>query len=121
MQKNHEEIRRKYRVAKQQTDIHAAIRDKYKSLSFYSHIFIFGCSIILCATVFAGDNLYSILNLNVDSSKFSLGISSILVFFLSFVLMLTNWDTKAEQHNHSHKIWFEVVEKFRNTKNEEDI
>ena len=35
--------------------------------------------------------------------------------------MLTNWDTKAEQHNHSHKIWFEVVEKFRNTKNEEDI
>lgn len=108
------ESERQYRVARQTLSIHGFLRDGFAFKSKAAEIVLLVCSVIFCATTFAGDDFYSTLGFSPSVARIILGIASVTAFALSLALLVVNWKEQWAQHKDAANQWARVVEKFRN-------
>lgn len=96
--------------------MHHSLSDRYKYKSKFSEIVLLTASVIFLATTFADSELYKTLGLQPDKSKLILGMTSVIAFIFSLVLLLLNWPEKAAQHKESADKWKVVTDEFRNNR-----
>ena len=112
------EIERQYRVARQSLSIHAFLRDSFRAKLKIGQGILVTCSVVFCATVFAGDDLYRLLGLTPSISRVALGVASVIAFGVSILLLVVNWNEQWAQHQQAADQWARVVEKFRSLRSE---
>lgn len=110
-----EEIQRQYRVLRQTLEMHRILHERFKRKADISQMILFLCSVVFCATAFAGDNFYKFLNLCPEVSQNFLKFFSIMAFAFSIMIMIFDWRGKASLHDNSANRWSIALEKFRNT------
>jgi hypothetical protein len=113
------EIERQYRVARQTLSIHAFLRDSFHAKLKTAQSILLGCSLVFCATAFAGDDLYRVLGLTPSTSRVALGIASVIAFGVSILLLVVNWNEQWAQHREAADQWAQVVENFRSLRSED--
>ncbi len=113
------EIERQYRVLRQTLEIHAMLRDEYSLKAKISKIILLLCSVVFCATTFASNQLFETLGLSPEVCRSLLGISSVMAFAFSIVLMVFDWSGKSAQHRDAVERWSNVLEKFRRHRTDE--
>ncbi len=113
------ELERQYRVLKQTLGIHAILRDRYAKLARTAEITLLGCSVLFCATTFAGDSFYQVFNLLSAHGRTLLGFASVMAFFTSLVILILDWKGKAALHEDATRKWTETLSVFRQTLNDD--
>ena len=86
------------------------------SLSFkikFSKSILIACSIIFCATTFAGDDFFLTLGVQPNITRILLGIASVLALISSVILIVIDWEEKIIKHKEAvHKLK-KINESFR--------
>jgi hypothetical protein len=112
------ETARQYRVARQTVEIHGFLRDRFLFLTKVSEIFFLFWSIVLCATTFAGDDLYSTLGLTPEKARIFLGVGSVGALVCSVALLVMGWRERWAEHKAATLRWATVLERFRALRDE---
>jgi hypothetical protein len=115
------EIKRQYRVIKQNLSIHAYLRDEYNRASFLAQIITVVASTLICAMTFASDQLFQILGLSATNGKVIVGIAGIAAFAASMALLVLDWRGKSTEHRESAKLWSQALREFRSKRTEDKI
>jgi len=113
------ELNRQFRVLNQTLSIHCFLRDRYLKYSFILDIIVLLCSVILCATIFAKNELYVFLGLETGNSQNLLGIFSVIIFFVSLLHFLVKWKEKSEKHKDAIKKLSKTLSLFRELQKED--
>jgi hypothetical protein len=69
------EIERQYRVLRQTLSMHAMLRDGFAWRAKAVEVLLLVCSVIFCATTFAGDELYRTFNLAPNLGRIVLDVT----------------------------------------------
>ena len=112
------ELDREFRVLNQTLSIHTLLRDKYNGLALILDLSLLACSVIFCATTFAGDDFYSKIGLLPETGRLVLGIASILAFSCSIISLRVNWKGKGANHSEAVKKLSDVAAQFRKEQHE---
>ncbi len=115
------DFERQSKVIDMMLTAHSVLRDKYLGLSSFFENFLLIAAAILNAFVFI-DAAYitKITNIAEEHQRLVIGISSIIVFAISIVLLQVKWKEKAENHNRAAGTLFELVQECRQIKNMSD-
>ena len=97
---------------------HSVLRDKYLALSSFFENFLLVSAAILNAFVFI-DATYiaNITHIGEEYQKLVIGITSIIVFAISIVLLQVKWKEKAQNHERATGTLFDLLQESRLIKN----
>jgi len=112
------EIKRQYRVLQQILFMHLHLKRKYARSSVITKCTLIVCSVIFCATTFCSEKIYHFFGIQPEQAKIYLGISAILAFAASLVLLILDWEGKSAQHKEAASKWSSVLHKYRETKDD---
>ena len=101
---NAEENERQYRIVDQMLSMHATLRERYARRARLLSVCLIAASILLCAFVFASDNVLTILGLQPDAARVGLGLVSVAVLILSIIELRVDWKGVADRHTHAASI-----------------
>lgn len=93
-----EENERQYRVVDQCLSMHAALRDRFEARARIVSLILLATSVLLCATVFAGDEILQVSGLSAGQARWWLGALSVVVFFLSLVEIRADFPARVRSH-----------------------
>jgi len=96
--------------------MHYSLHELYKFGAKLSEIILLSASVIFLSTTFLDEKYIILLNLDPDFSKFILGVTSVISFMFSLVLILLKWPEKAALHKSSAEKWGELLDEYRNAK-----
>ena len=100
---------------------HSVLRDKYSRLSLFFENSLIISSVILNAFVFIDAGyITKMTGINEDIQKFILGISSVIVFAISVVLIQVKWKEKAETYDKAAAILAKLLHECRSIIHTED-
>jgi hypothetical protein len=109
------ETERQYRVLRQTLSMHAMLRDGFARKAKAAEILLLACSVVLCATTFASDELYQTFGLAPAVGRVIRGIASVAVFALSLSFLALDWKGQSALHREAAKRWSEVLAQFRDS------
>jgi hypothetical protein len=93
------EIEREKRVISMMITMHSILKERYLRLSSLFENTLLVASVVLTAIVFVDHPFISkITGLSEDNLKFIIGVSVIIVFAISVVMIQVKWKEKAEEH-----------------------
>ena len=98
-----EEIHRNKRVLNMMISMHSTLRDKYYRLSLAFKILLFTSSVILNSFVFADTEFVQEFGIAAPSIELSIGVASIIVFLVSIIMFVVQWDKKSANHEEAKK------------------
>lgn len=107
------EIERQYRVLQQTLSAHTSLRDGYTAKAKAAEILLLICATIFCATTFAGGEFYADLGADPQTGRLVLGITSVLAFASSLVILVVDWKGSAARHGEAAEKWSAALEVFR--------
>lgn len=114
------ELARQYRVAKQTLAMHCDLRDWYSWLGFSVEVTLLAFSAIVSATTFSGDDFFKSLRLTPDTGRLMLGITSVIAFAGSLVLLVLDPRGRSATHADAATQWTNVVFRFRALRFDDD-
>ncbi len=94
-----EELSHHYRVVDMMLTMHSALRDRYSRRALAADLLLLLFSLILNALVFLDPSILDALGFSHDSSRIAIGVSSILLLFLSLVSWRVDWKERAQSHS----------------------
>lgn len=101
MDNKNSEIEKELRIIDMMLTAHSYIRDINSIRATAMDIILFVSSIILNVTVFLDPIIISYLGVSPDKAKFIIGLSSIAIFILSFIVLRVDWKQKSENYKMS--------------------
>jgi len=107
------ENERQFRVLDQMLSMHASLRDNYARWAFVLNISLIAISIILCAFVFASDNVLATIGLKPEAAHVGLGLVSVAVLILSIVEFRVDWKNISSRHAEAAKQLANLKGKYR--------
>lgn len=93
--------------------MHSCMRDKYHFRNNLANSTIFLSSIILNAFVFVDPQVFSAIGLTPKFGTFVIGLTSILIFFASILLLVFKWEEKSEKHESAKNQLYSLLEEIR--------
>ena len=114
------ETERQYRVLQQTLSAHSFLHDDYARNARWAKIVLTACSILFCATTFAGNDFYTTLGVSPDSGRFVVGLASIVAVIVSVTLLIINWEGKASRHGEDANTWSRALKEFRRYRRDDD-
>ena len=114
-----QETQRQYRVLRQTLSIHAMLRDEFARKACIAELLLLICSVIFCATTFAGDEFYQFLRLDPQNGQIILGFASVIAFSFSLTLMALGWKGKAALHREAVTRWTSTLAEFHRHRGED--
>jgi hypothetical protein len=114
------ELQRQFRLLNQTISMHSLLRDKYKRRALILDIMLLICSIIFCATTFAGNELYSFFSISVANGKIVLGLASIIAFMAAIISLRVDWKGISAKHEDAVNKLSISLRLFRQYKNEDE-
>jgi hypothetical protein len=109
-----EELNRQKKVLNMMVTAHSILKDRYLKLSSIFENTLLFASVILNALVFVDSNLIlKFTNLNDQQQRFIIGVSTILVFAISVILIQVKWKEKAENHSVAAGQYFLLLQECR--------
>ncbi len=93
--------------------MHASMRDRYHLFNNISSSILFLSSIILNAFVFFDESIFLKIGLNTQWGNFIVGVSSILIFFSSILIIVFSWEEKSQKHEAAKNELYELLEEAR--------
>lgn len=93
-----DELKRMKRVLNMMISMHSSLRDKYHRLSQTLNLTLFMSAIILNSLVFASSEHLMKLPLFNKNIELIIGLTSIVVFFVSILMLIVKWDQKSGNH-----------------------
>ncbi len=112
------ETKRQYRVLQQTLSAHSFLRDDYARNARWAKIVLTACSILFCATTFAGNDFYTTLGVDPNSGRLMVGLASIVAVIASVTLLIIGWEDKAKRHDEATKTWSTALKEFRRYRGE---
>lgn len=108
------EIERQKKVISMMVTGHSVLSAKYLCLSSFFEIILMIASIIINAFLFVDTNFITrFTNIGQENQKLIIGISSIIVFAISIVLLQVKWKEKAENHSKAAEQLFLLLQDSR--------
>lgn len=114
------EVARQYRVAKQTLAMHCDLRDWYSWLGFTVEVILLAFTAIVSATTFSGDDFFKSCGVKPDTGRLMLGITSVIAFVGSLVLLILDPRGKSATHADAATRWTSVVSRFRALRSDDD-
>jgi len=114
------EVERQYRVLKQTLEMHAILRDRYAFYSSFSEKTLLVFSILIISTVFAKNEIYSIVGLDPDNGQIFIGFASVVILTFTILMMVFDWKKKSYIYDNAANRWAEVLKLFRDCRLEDD-
>lgn len=109
-----EEINRSMKVISMLMTGHSVLRDRYRFISSFLEIVLLIGSIILNVVVFIDDKyIFKMSGVTADTQKLIAGITSIVVFTISILLLQVRWKEKAEDHSKANQQLFKLLQECR--------
>jgi hypothetical protein len=93
------ELDKKLRILDQSLSMHSDLRDRYKRRSLIVDLSLLACSVVFCASAFAGDSALSHFGTKPDLIRYFLRVSSVLAFMLSILSLRIDWKGKSAAHH----------------------
>lgn len=93
--------------------MHSSMRDKYHSRNNFANATIFLSSIFLNAFVFIDPQVFTSIGLSPQLGAFIIGMTSILIFFTSTLLLVFKWEEKSEKHESAKNQLYTLLEEVR--------
>jgi len=115
-----EEIDRQFRVSQQMLSMHSFLRDEFTFKAKFAELVLLGCSVVFCATAFAGDDFYQFFGLTTAFGRIVLGIASVLAFIATLSLLILDWRGSAARHGEAANRWSNVLALFRESQHPTD-
>jgi hypothetical protein len=108
------ELQRQKKILRMMMTAHSILRDRYLFLSSFFEITLLVASVILNVVVFIDEQyIFRITGVNGDIQKLIAGLSSIIVFAISVVLLQVRWKERAENHSKALDQLFELLQACR--------
>lgn len=101
MENKSQEIDKESKIIDMMLTAHSHIRDTNSFRATAMDIFLFISSIILNATVFLDPSILAYLGVNSEKARLIIGLSSIIIFILSFITLRVDWKQKSENYKQS--------------------
>lgn len=115
----HAEINRQFRVLRQTLDVHSFIRDRCVLWARLIQAALLLCSVVLCATTFASDDLYRWLGLEPADGRNTQGVVSVVTFAVTVLLLCVDLQGRAARENAAVERWSWVLKEFRQVQPEQ--
>lgn len=117
-----EEIKRIKKVLSMMVSMHSTLRDKYYRLSLTLNITLFIASVILNSLVFATEEYIKKISFLEGNIELMIGLTSIVVFLSSILMLVVRWDKKSANHEEAKKQLSQLLNESRELiQNEEDL
>jgi hypothetical protein len=113
------ELSRQFRVLGQTLAMHTMLRDRYATRALIIDIVLLACSVIFCATIFAGDDVITQAGLSPRNVRYVLGVASITAFFASLIALRVDWKGKSARHRDAAQKLTSILSLFRETRQED--
>jgi len=108
------EFERQKKVINMMITAHSVLRDRYVCLSQLFENTLLIASVVLNALVFIDSAfILKITKINEDNQKLIIGLSSIIVFAITIVLLQVKWKEKAENHSKAADQLFSLLQECR--------
>ena len=107
------ELSRKFRVLGQTLSMHTSLRDRYGRRALIVDLSLLACSVVFCASAFAGDNVLSRFGTTPDNVRYLLRAFSVLAFMLSILSLRIDWKGKSASHRDAATKMSSAVASFR--------
>src|SRR5713226_6006765 len=107
------ELSRKFRVLGQTLSMHTSLRDRYGRRALVVDLSLLVCSVVFCASAFAGDNVLSRFGTTPDNVRYLLRTFSVLAFMLSILSLRIDWKGKSAAHRDAAERMSRAVAVFR--------
>jgi hypothetical protein len=114
------ELTRQFRVLRQTLSMHTMLKDRYKKLAVTIDIILLACAVVFCATTFASDDVFSLIGLSPENVRFILGVTSLLAFFASLIILRVGWKGKAALHQEAEQKLTSALQLFRELRSEDN-
>ena len=109
------ELERQKKVIDMMITAHSVLRDRYNATSSFFEILLLIASIILNALLFVDAKfIEKFTHLNDDEQKLIIGLSGLIVFIISIVMLQVSWREKATQHSIAADNLFSLKQECRN-------
>src|SRR5713101_5413522 len=92
------ELSRKFRVLDQTLSMHTSLRDRYGRRALIVDLSLLACSVVFCASAFAGDNVLSRFGTTPENVRYLLRAFSVLAFMLSILSLRIDWKGRSASH-----------------------
>lgn len=116
------EIERIYKVVNMQLTMHSRLHKLYLYRSMIVNILLIGSSFFLNILIFADYNyLIEKLSIEVETLRLLRSCFSILVFFLSLIIINIRWKEKGNQHLIAKNKLFDILQRCRSMKSKTTI
>jgi len=93
-----DELKHHYRVVDMMLSMHSLLRDRYRRDGLIADLLLLFFSLVLNAFVFLDPSILDALRIGHDASRIVIGVSSILLLFLSLVIWRVDWKERAQAH-----------------------
>jgi len=93
------ELKHHYRVIDMMLTAHCKLRDINSRKAMLIDLMLLGSSIVLCAMVFFDSGILIQFQINPQVVRLSIGICSVVVFFISLITLRVDW--KGQSRNHT--------------------
>ena len=108
-----QENERQYKVIDQMVSAHSIKHDQYRTRARFLNLSLLGVSVLLSALVFAGNEVLDFFGITANGARFSIGLASISVFFLSLVEFRVDWAGLAARHGEAVRSLANLKMKYR--------
>lgn len=92
------EIKKQAKVIDMMITMHSILADRYARRSKILEIGMFAVSIVLISITFLDPAVLSYFFIKSETARITIGLSSILIFFMSILSLIVDWKGKAVQH-----------------------
>ncbi len=93
-----EENERQYRVLDQMLSMHSSLRDRLERRAFWLNTGLIASSLFLCVFAFVGDDVLTALGLDPALTRFTIGLSAVVVLVFSITEFRVDWRSVAGRH-----------------------
>ena len=108
-------IEKQAKVIDMMITMHSVLADRYARRSKILEVAMFTVSIVLISFVFLDPAVLSYFHLKSETARITTGLSSILIFLMSILLLIVDWKGKSVQHRDGFNTLVKLKNEWRDT------